>query len=638
MRRYQQGEDLYNLVDAAIPEFARAEYPVFVDFVKLFLLYLERERTFTETTVSSEYGTLVNNQVLVTDALGGTAYEMRKFLEYRDIDTTLDEFVPHFLQMFAKHFPRRTFIDPQQFITTLRHLYNHKTIEATVTWFFRVLFNEHAAIYYPREDILKASDGTWLEEIALKVGSPTNGYSNEQLESSYLGQQIKTATGVAQVDRIRTTIVGQAYGQYLYVNELVLKRSSIVGTFAPGQDIWNITLAPEVHSEILPVIVGINVLNGGEQYAVGDLVRISEGPGLGEGYGAGAVVTSVTDGPINAIRIHDGGDGYVLGDPVAFQSSSGTGAEAYVSEIVYGNILLEGSEQGFLLSEVQAANERSYIAQEDHNYIPQDLSIELFVTNTIAFDDTDFGAANQASWNVSTTLDYVFAAVGSVPFMHPWCFGDWSGNTSNVTLCNTMLSLAMTSEDVFCEDGANVFVISSITDVETTVANASVKGLIVHANTTVGYNRNRVYLTNTASVFTAGQTIKCDGASVPGLGQVTYVEGSANVSGSGTNFTEVLRVGSHVFFDTANATFAVKFITNNTFLTLETRPATNANADAWFVIPTGTIRSVTQQAQTNYGKIRQIAFVSPGSGYRTPPIVTVDALSARAQAVYYYNP
>jgi hypothetical protein len=637
MRRYQEGEDLYNLIETAIPEFARAEYPMFVDFVKLFLLYLEQERTFRTETISSEYGALVNNQILTTDVLGGTAYEMRKFLEYRDIDTTLDDFAPHFLRMFAKNFPRRTFISAQRFVDTLRYLYTHKSVEDTVVWFFRVLFNEPAAIYYPREDILKASDGTWLEETTIKVGAPTNGYENEQLESSYLGQQIKTATGMAQVDRIRTTVLGQAYGQYLFVNELVLKRSSIVGTFAPDQDVWNLDSEPVIHTTILPVVTGVNVLSGGEQYAVGDIVTFSEGPGLGEGYGAAGVVTSVSDGPISSVRVDFGGDGYVVGDPVVFISSTGANAEAYVSEVVYGNINLDG-EDGYILTEQQVANERVYIAQEDHNYIPQDLAITEFVNNTIAFNDADYSVAGQPTWNSETTLDYVFASIGSVPFMHPWCFGDWSGNSANVTLCNTMIVLDMTSHDTFCANLANVFALTSPTDLATTASNAVYKGLIVSANVTMGLNRNRLYVTNTTASFIIGQTVKCDGPYTTGIGEVTFANGSANVSGFGTNFTEVLQPGSFIYLGGIAEEFVVKSITNSSFLTLWTKPTSNGSGETWSIVPTGVVRSVTLQAQTNYGKIRRIAFISPGSGYLTPPVVTVDSVSARAQAIYYYDP
>jgi hypothetical protein len=320
-----------------------------------------------------------------------------------------------------------------------------------------------------------------------------------------------------------------------------------------------------------------------------------------------------------------------------FISSTGANAEAYVSEVVYGNINLDG-EDGYILTEQQVANERVYIAQEDHNYIPQDLAITEFVNNTIAFNDADYSVAGQPTWNSETTLDYVFASIGSVPFMHPWCFGDWSGNSANVTLCNTMIVLDMTSHDTFCANLANVFALTSPTDLATTASNAVYKGLIVSANVTMGLNRNRLYVTNTTASFIIGQTVKCDGPYTTGIGEVTFANGSANVSGFGTNFTEVLQPGSFIYLGGIAEEFVVKSITNSSFLTLWTKPTSNGSGETWSIVPTGVVRSVTLQAQTNYGKIRRIAFISPGSGYLTPPVVTVDSVSARAQAIYYYDP
>lgn len=656
MRRYQQGEDLFNLIDTAIPEFARAEYPVFVDFLKLFLTYLERERTFTEQTVSSEYGTLVNNQVLTTDELGGTSYEIRKFLEYRDVDTTLDDLVPHFLQMFAKNFPRRTFISPQRFVDTLRYLYTHKSVEDCVTWFFRVLFNEHAAVYYPREDILKASDGTWIEETTIKVGAPTNGYENDQVAEHYLGQTIKTATGQAQVERVRTSITGQSYGQYLYVNELILKKSSIKGSFAPEQDVWNVDNTPEIHTTIIPVISGVIVRSGGENYVVGDIVTFSEGPGLGEGFGAAGIVTSVSKAPLNGIAVLAPGDGYVYGDPVVFVSSTGANAEAFVDQVSTGSLMLEGEADSGILTESQPTiSERQYLGQEDRDYIPQDLSIALFLAadggggpNTLPIDAATYANANQGTWDMNTTMDYVLASVGSVPFMHPWCFGDATGNNSNVTLANTMLVVDMTCHDIFCANLANVFVLSSPTDTTTVypadtsnvqVGESRFFGTIVSANTTEGLNRNRLFVTNTAlenATFSIGQTVKCDRTPITGIGTVDVTTATSNVVGTGTNFASVLAANAHIVIGAVP--YAVRSITNNTFLTLWTRPLANLSTQAWSIQPTGTIRSVTDQAQRTYGLIRHVAFISPGSGYLTPPVVTVDSISARAQALYHYDP
>ena len=634
MRPYQPGQDFYNLIETAVPEVIRAEYPMLVDFLKLFLTYLEQERTFEEKTINSEYGSLANNQVLTTVAPGGVSYEMRKFLEYRDISTTIDDFVPYFLQMFAKNWPQHTYISPDQFVSTLRYLYTHKSLEDTVQWFFRALFNEQAALYYPRVDILKASDGSWYVETSIKVGAPTNGFLNEDVAKYYIGQIIRSATGQAQVDRVRTTVVGQSFGAHLFVNELLLIPETIVGSFAAGQDVFNTNSGPEVHTSIIPVIVGVNILEGGAAYVVGDLVTFSEGPGLGEGFGAAGIVSSVGSAPLNGVTINNGGDGFVIGDPVVFISSSGSGADAFVDQVIAGNFLLE-AEDGFLLGEARITGDVQYLAQEDHNFIPQDLSIEAFVNSALQLGAVDYTLANQPTWNIDTILDYVFAAIGSIPFMHPWCFRDFSGNTANVTLANTMLVANMTSLGAFANNDGNIFVIASPTDISTNAVSASVSGYVILSDITTGLNRNRLFVANTSLGFAIGQTVKFEGSNKLGIGTLSCNTASANVTGFSTSFRGELTVNTHI--KVGSHQYAVRSITNNTFLTLYTLPVANATNSAFDVVPTGTLLSVTDQSQRIYGKIRHIAFVSPGSGYLAPPLVTVNSISALAQAVYYYD-
>jgi hypothetical protein len=46
MRPYTDGESLYNIIKTAIPNFAEADYPLFVEFVSAYLRFLEQKRTF----------------------------------------------------------------------------------------------------------------------------------------------------------------------------------------------------------------------------------------------------------------------------------------------------------------------------------------------------------------------------------------------------------------------------------------------------------------------------------------------------------------------------------------------------------------------------------------------------------------
>ena len=56
MRPYQPGQEFYNLIKTAIPDFVESEYPVFVEFITAFLRFLEQERVTSTANVTPEFG------------------------------------------------------------------------------------------------------------------------------------------------------------------------------------------------------------------------------------------------------------------------------------------------------------------------------------------------------------------------------------------------------------------------------------------------------------------------------------------------------------------------------------------------------------------------------------------------------
>jgi hypothetical protein len=392
MRPFKKGESLYNVIQTAIPDFVEADYPLFMEFVSAFARFLESGRTFANTSVSPDYGSVGVVQNTVT--AGGPAYEARKLLEYRDIASTLDEFVSHFLSMYGKSFPRHTHIPADLLVQTLRNFYRAKGTPESIEWFFRAVFDEDASIYFPREDILRTSDGTWEAPVTIKVSSPIQNPTthvtppNSHVATFYIGQRIESATGSAQVENVTTTVVGQAYNQQIIVNELTLKADTIVGTFQPTQVITNIDTSEQVYTTILPVISDVIVASGGSNYAANDIVLFSEGPAGGYGYGAAGVVALVASTALNGVGVIDGGDGYVTGLPVQFTSTTGHGATGVVEEVVYGELKLEDGS-GYLQLE-DSSTGPSHFVLEDKNTILLDLLITPFLTtqNTITRDSS----------------------------------------------------------------------------------------------------------------------------------------------------------------------------------------------------------------------------------------------------------
>lgn len=642
MRPFREGESLRNLIESAVPGFVSAEYPLFIEFVQCYLRFLEQSRVMETVTVAPEFGQTGAQTVQETTTLGGTVYETRKLLEYRDAATTLDEFSTHFLNMFAKNFPRYAHIPQDLLIRSLRDFYRSKGTSESIQWFFRVFFNEHADIYFPREDVLKSSDGSWKAPVTIKVSSPLidpiTGLTptNAQVGEYYIGQRIQTTTGTALVEGVSTNIFGQAYNQNIIVNELTLKFDSILGSFSPGQEVVNLDSSITVRTRILPVVSSVTIRSGGSNYAPGDLVTFSEGPAGGYGYGAYGVVSSVASTSLNGVTINDGGNGYLIGESVSFTSSSGSGASAVVDEIVAGELLLDGEDGGFLLLETSTSDDPAPLTFEDRDTIALELTIAAFVGVgvNLLLNDSDYGLATGVPEMDGVTLDsaieIALAASAEVPFMHPWVFTD--AEETIPVLANASFVMSLTS-GTFFEANTYIFALSNAQDVTTNLASASITANVIVSDIHTGGGQNTLYLDTITGYgsLALGGIYKQDGTGDVQSGTVVC-NGTANVVGTNTTFT-TLAANTHVRL--SDGTHAVvKTVVNNTFLTLYTDAPTLA-ANTFAVIPTGSVANLTLQGQRTYGKIKRILLTSAGTNYATPPFVTVDSPSARAQEITY---
>jgi hypothetical protein len=136
-------QSLSHLIANQLPDFVRTEYPVFVAFLEKYYEFLDEENQ-------------VNNFLL--------NYE-KNF----DINRTLDTFIPKFKNQYAQNFPLTAQIDDRRLIKFIKQFYEAKGSEKAIELLFRILYNERTEIFYPSEQILRASDGIWIEDVTLKL-------------------------------------------------------------------------------------------------------------------------------------------------------------------------------------------------------------------------------------------------------------------------------------------------------------------------------------------------------------------------------------------------------------------------------------------------------------------------------------
>jgi hypothetical protein len=170
------------LIASQLPDFINAKYeanaPSFRRFIELYYEWLE-----------------VNSTTGVSNTAGNTIYHIMNSDKYRDVDTTEEGFLTYFKSELLPFFPERTELELTKILKGAKEFYLKKGTEDSIKWLFRVLFNKEANIFYPKEDILKASDGKWQLPKSIKVsdspffvqtaGSTRNFYAANAAPATY---------------------------------------------------------------------------------------------------------------------------------------------------------------------------------------------------------------------------------------------------------------------------------------------------------------------------------------------------------------------------------------------------------------------------------------------------------------------
>ena len=227
-------------------------------------------------------------------------YNTRRLYEYRDVDETTAKFLLHFKETYLKNIQLDTVQNTRTLIKHSLDLYRSKGTEQSVELLFRLAFGTDAEIYYPRQDILKPSDGFWYEPEYLEVTLNENN-------SQYVGKQIigdKSKAKAFVEKAIRRYGKDHALVDLLYI-------SARQGNFKTGETIsfLNDTLSIDQRTSIVGSLsdLEIDVNASGIDFAVGDIVDLYSNTGIGGKARVSEILE--TTGQIK-LELVDGGYGY----------------------------------------------------------------------------------------------------------------------------------------------------------------------------------------------------------------------------------------------------------------------------------------------------------------------------------------
>jgi hypothetical protein len=260
---------------------------------------------------------------------------IQDLLNFRDPDKAISNFLTKFRNEFLSTIPEElnANINKRNLIKNIKSLYRLKGTNVGHQIFFRMLFGLESETTYPREQILRVSDGKWNTSKILRVIS-TTGDSVDLIGRTIEGQ---TSEATAVIENVFKFQIGSDE-----ISELILNADSITGTFSVGEEIRG-TSSDDSDIFIKANISGIpekpTITNDGSLYSQGDTIDITSG-----GEGAIIQVDGIGRGSINQFFIDDAGTGYSIDDDIVFtNTNTGGGAATAKVSVVNGGFTQEES-------------------------------------------------------------------------------------------------------------------------------------------------------------------------------------------------------------------------------------------------------------------------------------------------------
>ena len=342
------------LINKQVPEFVREEYPVFISFLEAYYEFLENKQSTQKND-------------LITKS---------KELKYiSDVDDSIDEFEEQFLNSYATFLPKETTIDKALLIKNVLPLYLSKGSEKSFKLLFRMLFGGELEINYPKNNVLRASDGKWEVENAVKVsteiysnytGNGTNKtfyilaklgfsevsvYVNNVLQTTGYGIRKESQKLVFNTAPANNAVIKVGYAETLdkaifanrritgvrsnatatvekvsknvvnnkTVVELYVSPKTLLGEFTIGEGVTTNVIGPDdnlinVSFTTISSLLRINIIDGGSSYNVGDPVIVASDVSSKP---ATAIVSKTFKGTITKVTIDEGGSGFKTASRIA---------------------------------------------------------------------------------------------------------------------------------------------------------------------------------------------------------------------------------------------------------------------------------------------------------------------------------
>lgn len=242
---FKTEKTISNFVQNQFPQFYLEEGENFILFVKTYFEWMESE--------------------------GQPIREARELFTYRDIDTTIERFLEYFQKKYLYGIPFNIIANKRFLLKHILDVYRSKGTIQGYRLLFKLIYDEEIDVYLPGKDVLRVSDGKWVDPKYLEVSwSPL---LDSLVDKTIYGVSSHTT---AVVERIVKEHFNKDENYVVYINDVAPKG----GDFIVGEKIVDNRFKQDSGViGVSPIILGsldrLDVFNSGNSFNVGDILKVA---------------------------------------------------------------------------------------------------------------------------------------------------------------------------------------------------------------------------------------------------------------------------------------------------------------------------------------------------------------------------
>lgn len=305
---------VYPYISEQIPNFIRSNYELFEKFLKVYYEYMEKQNDSDTTTDITAYKKLTNPNDLIQGQQ-----------EYRDPDKSLTHLLEYFKRDVLPISATPQGSDDRFLINKIRDLYLSKGTPNSFKLLFKLLYNKSIEVQQPNEQVLDASEGTFVAfDVVTFLSNDSDGVlNNVDFNNSFIEQDDS---------EIASVIFGSKINK-IGANSVVTLTTSAPFNKQPDSEIVVINKSDRskyVTGTVLRQIKNLTITDSEiGMYNVGDEITVKQGDNKFK-----VPVRSTESGPVTSLVVKNRGINYKVNDTIIFTSKGfGTGGSATITSV-----------------------------------------------------------------------------------------------------------------------------------------------------------------------------------------------------------------------------------------------------------------------------------------------------------------